>query len=532
MPIQQVSFQNNVIAKQNQQHNVGVSSVATSSAGDTVEISSKKKENKALKYTLVGVGALLGIVAIAKHKSIAKLFEKSSEFIPENTNITKDASKETKASSQASNSHSSTFIHTTSNNNSVSNKSINNKLKTTATEPTKVAEAKIPTIGQATEEVKVSTPIKIVNSYLLEAVFKDLHEFKGDNIEFAKTTYNALRKHYGYEGILDDLVLFADKNDSGTAYFSAADCHFKLNTADDFNESKADIIDTIGHEFEHFFQYERIFCSEDIGIKKFSEALSEAYSQKFKNYQYQKYNPSFDSAIPPHKMDVNFIQNSLLQSWGRIIEKKGRIKSGTKETNDALVEFKDAISNKWKKTDFIKDDVTASPNIPDAFPEFSGMYDSFHSNWNYYYNPNEVKAREAGASLSKKFLGYQSKIEGKKVEIKEKSGFVKNIAEPTNEYINTLRKVYKSNNLPQEFLKYIYGDLCMDVYAISQAEDIEICSMNILHNIAKQISSSDEVYIKQKLRTFKQLVEEDKIRLEAPKAKEEFLAYTDNFLNN
>lgn len=85
MPIQQVSFQNTSIAKQNQPNSVGSHPIATSSVGDTVEISTKKKtkENKALKYTLIGVGALLGIIAIIKHKSIVKIFEKASDVEPD-----------------------------------------------------------------------------------------------------------------------------------------------------------------------------------------------------------------------------------------------------------------------------------------------------------------------------------------------------------------------------------------------------------------------------------------------------------------
>lgn len=84
MPIQQVSFQNNSITKQNpQQQNVAISPTVTKSTGDTVEISTKKKENKVLKYTLIGVGALLCIVAIVKHKSIAKIFERTPEIKPE-----------------------------------------------------------------------------------------------------------------------------------------------------------------------------------------------------------------------------------------------------------------------------------------------------------------------------------------------------------------------------------------------------------------------------------------------------------------
>lgn len=96
MPIQQVSILNTLIAKRNQQHNVGVSNVATSPAEDTVEISNKKKENKSLKYLLIGAGALLSIIAIVKRKSIKELFKKPSEFIPENSNITKEVAKETK----------------------------------------------------------------------------------------------------------------------------------------------------------------------------------------------------------------------------------------------------------------------------------------------------------------------------------------------------------------------------------------------------------------------------------------------------
>ncbi len=93
MVIHQVYFQNNSIVKQNQQQNVAVSPVATSSVGDTVEISSKKKENKTLKYTLIGVGTLLGIIALINHKNIVKIFKKASDVEPNIKLPSKDASK-------------------------------------------------------------------------------------------------------------------------------------------------------------------------------------------------------------------------------------------------------------------------------------------------------------------------------------------------------------------------------------------------------------------------------------------------------
>lgn len=83
MAINQISFQNKPVLKQNQQSRVDSYPVLTSFKGDTVEISTKKKENKLLEYTLIGVGALLGIIAIAKHKSIAKIFRKASDVEPD-----------------------------------------------------------------------------------------------------------------------------------------------------------------------------------------------------------------------------------------------------------------------------------------------------------------------------------------------------------------------------------------------------------------------------------------------------------------
>jgi len=53
-----------------------------------------------------------------------------------------------------------------------------------------------------------------------------------------------------------------------------------------------------------------------------------------------------------------------------------------------------------------------------------------------------------------------------------------------------------------------------------------------LDNMVQKISSSNGTYLKNELRTFTQLVEEDKIRLESPEAKEEFLAYADKLLNS
>jgi len=91
MPIQKVSFQNNLIAKQTQQQqNVTVSPVAAKSIEDTVEIATKKKENKALKYTLIGIGALLSVAMIIKRKNIAAFFKKSSGSIEKPTIMPKE----------------------------------------------------------------------------------------------------------------------------------------------------------------------------------------------------------------------------------------------------------------------------------------------------------------------------------------------------------------------------------------------------------------------------------------------------------
>lgn len=77
MPIQQVSFQNTPIAKQNLQQNIAVSPITTNSVGDTVEISAKKKENKTLKYALIGVGALATVILVVNHKKIRGIFDKN-----------------------------------------------------------------------------------------------------------------------------------------------------------------------------------------------------------------------------------------------------------------------------------------------------------------------------------------------------------------------------------------------------------------------------------------------------------------------
>lgn len=83
MSVQKVSFQNTLIKKQNQQSNVSVTPVATSFTADTVQISTKKKEHKGLKYTLIGLGALLAAAGIIKRKNIAELFKKPPEIKPE-----------------------------------------------------------------------------------------------------------------------------------------------------------------------------------------------------------------------------------------------------------------------------------------------------------------------------------------------------------------------------------------------------------------------------------------------------------------
>lgn len=80
MSVQKVSFQNTQITKQNQQNNVGTNPVATNFTGDSVETSNKKKEHKGLKYTLIGIGAILGAIAIIKRKNIAEVFKKAPEI--------------------------------------------------------------------------------------------------------------------------------------------------------------------------------------------------------------------------------------------------------------------------------------------------------------------------------------------------------------------------------------------------------------------------------------------------------------------
>lgn len=83
MAVQPISLKNTPLAKQTQNYTFGATSVSQNSAGDSVEFSNKKKENKTLKYSLGGIGALLGIIAIIKHKSISKLFKKASEIKPD-----------------------------------------------------------------------------------------------------------------------------------------------------------------------------------------------------------------------------------------------------------------------------------------------------------------------------------------------------------------------------------------------------------------------------------------------------------------
>lgn len=73
MQVQQVSFKSN-LATQNNQQKIGLSQVASHAVVSSTQEPHKTNENKVLKYSLIGAGALVAIVAMINHKKIGTLF--------------------------------------------------------------------------------------------------------------------------------------------------------------------------------------------------------------------------------------------------------------------------------------------------------------------------------------------------------------------------------------------------------------------------------------------------------------------------
>lgn len=112
MPIQQVSFKNNVITQYNLQK-VGSNQVVQSFEG-TPQEPQKNKDDKTLKYILIGAGALAAIIAAINHKKIGELFKGKTEIKPDVKPTPKETSKGTSTTSQTSTSTNSNHSNTTS----------------------------------------------------------------------------------------------------------------------------------------------------------------------------------------------------------------------------------------------------------------------------------------------------------------------------------------------------------------------------------------------------------------------------------
>lgn len=347
MAIQQVSFQDNLIVKQNQQHNVAVSPVVTSSTGDTVEISTKKKENKALKYTLIGVGVLLGIVAIVKHKSIAKLFEKAPEDKPDVKRAQKETPKITgTTSSHSTSDYSNSPCQNTSNIQAFSSKP-KQKVKMT------------PTVAE-TIEIRAFKGIDNPLQYILNAnneellqefkdVFPKLKELEGK--DFIEKAYDLIAKKLGYEGCAPKLKI--EPFDQEGYYFDGIDGVIAVNEKNISTKTNAENLHGLLHEFMHFIQASDIIRTEGLGSEIYIKSkptsfLRQArYDKQLCIASFGKENLSVEEEQSYVQKEINEYKKAFNNSlYDKVVKMKGIIKSNNdlaKQSKNYLYDFNDVM---------------------------------------------------------------------------------------------------------------------------------------------------------------------------------------------
>jgi len=368
-------------------------------------------------------------------------------------------------------------------------------------------------------------PISIRKTKNLKPLFQDLINFKGDNIEFTKYAFGRLKKHFGYEDLIPADINMVNKAEDKNwgAGFNNKTGEFRMDRYTCLTLSRSELASVLRHEFEHLFQFERMFRTEDIGIEKVVKVEAQ---QIIKSIDSKFYIAGIK--VDPRERDEFEINNYNLclkdinmKFWNNIIHKKGIIKKDSVEAKLAHKEFEDFSNIKQ----FI--DLTSVENEPD-FPMFqkTKYYDSHNieSLYNYVINPLEIGARKAEKSFLKSYLEFS------KMPYTPNPQIIKDeeISSAIKMFMLIFDKKFEGKITPERFRAYIY-DRIVTEFLEEHSEKVTI--LDRIREVPRILESWTDQEFKDKLFYFKYFVEKNYIRLNSQEETENFINWANKFLN-
>lgn len=364
--------------------------------------------------------------------------------------------------------------------------------------------------------------LSVLKTNSLESLLHDLTGFKGDNVEFAKHTFDKFKKHFGYEDLMADNLQMVDraKNESFVARFNDRTGEFQMDKQTCLSISRGEIASVLRHEFEHFFQFGRMFRSEEIGIEKYlkEETISivkkvdkEAYilGEEINPQERQKYLDS--SSVDVSMMNMDF--------WTKIIARKGILKKDTaeavqaKEEFEALMEYKPYINASELK------DYSGLPKFQETI-----YYDAHEIGVmdNYWNNPIEIGARKEEKFLLESYLKLTKEPYTPHPLMVEDQGTFGGI----NRLMNTFQEKFKSNNLPDRFKAFVYDGIVSKFLKDSNRNPyVKDC----IQEASKTIKGLSESEVKIELITFKKMMEKGYMRLSSKEETDDFMKLVSEF---
>lgn len=300
---------------------------------------------------------------------------------------------------------------------------------------------------------------KANSSKHLEKIFKELYDFKGDNVDFAQLAFKKIKKHLGLNGALSIKMIVTDvPTDTAAAAFDWRTGIFSIDKPYCQESTKDDILNSVRHELEHYLQYEGIIRTENIGLEKFLKLNAEKDLNGYKE-------DFFEARMPKeyYRTDEKFIDDTnktiYKQFWQRVIKKRGIIKVGTPEAQQASKNLNASLIYP-RKSDYVKNYCSRN-NIPYEVPHrFDSMYKTDKYHYQYITNPLEIGARHAGENLQEQYLDWKLKMtkipHSINEELIEVQKFKQLQIDSMEQFENAFEKKFAGYTLPENFKGYMY----------------------------------------------------------------------------
>lgn len=341
----------------------------------------------------------------------------------------------------------------------------------------------------------------------LDKMFQELYEFNGDNVEFAKLAFRKVRNHLGLKDVFTKDLSIVDldrPNESKRtiAKFLWFSGDLGLDEEALKTSKKADILGEIRHEFEHYLQHEKMMRSEDIGIEKFIEFDN---NKTLKNHNEALFEAQMLGEEGINGEDFLKLKSELydIDFWRQVVAKRGTIKSGTSEAEEALRCF-DAerlYPDDAPYVEYYNDGCGVPLKNPD-YLMFIKPYRNEKNNYEYYTSILETNARDAENAIKKQYQEFIASKTGQKLTAEEeKEPFNLKQLIKIKEFDEIFAQKFGKYNLPENFKAYLYTLIGCDVPHFDAS------------GINNKFENSDKDYILNKLSLYKIFFEQGQVNM-------------------